>query len=1463
MKKIFLILCVLISATSFSQVGYTTINSRYNWLAGIFRALGFPSGANAAFQPGQAHVQGSVYMDTVNTEGSPNGFYIFEDPTGGNAPFWNLQGGQVSTLPDGLISGGKIVYSGTGLTFNIQPAVYRIGGILYGSPAGSFTLTAADATFNRQDVVYLATDDNFHVLEGTPATPASIPQVDGDQIALTSILIPFGSLTPGITTFVIYDENIEWALTDFGTTSDGNNATNVWIGAKSSNITNIDHGDYIEYKQPIGTTNISTFDALDMFIKLKMVVPTLSELWVSLWNGTAQLTTELKVAFDKNNITTYQGVSIPIAAFGTPASYEINKVRFRWRVTGANPNHTGFYLDYVHFVDGISSPGTGSVQSVGLSMPSAFLVTGSPVTSSGTLTVTGAGSTAQYIRGNGTLATFPTVLTTIGTLDGRAKSADGAVIDLPEFFQQTVDSVFPGLATPDMYTRVFTDYFIKNLGDPVTVDSLVIPVTANITGIKGFKDSTGIGFAVYPDYISIYATSGGTVTSASEGVSLTGTDVRLFGPLATPAQLTMERSINLRRQILHFNNSENSTISGGPEWNFTDRPFSPYQILSTDTLAANSIDPPTAAMPLSGIFARRTLFYNSGIFTTQKIYGHYLGQTINWLDSMRFRTEGGDYNVGTIIENRLAPRGTGAQRTGINGTGNNNLAYYGAPTLLSNTYLYSPAGAYIHTYGWLVGISSYLVTGHSAATDTVERFSFYQTNAFIQGTSHVKKAYQFDMQNYTSGARVDSSFGIWDQFGFRHYLRGKTVFGFGTNWATSDQVKVWGNVNISDSVHLGKASLIGDSTGMDWVLRRRTDGALFRINASDMAAFFTGGSSLFPITGTGTATGDVIGVVGTNSLTIDISAGGAFDIHNDDGVGDWSGDIIMSDQVIQLLTTSLLGDANINAGGGKLLFQSGANDYEFPDLIDDGAATKVVVYNTTSDKIGTVDLSSLGSTQGLDDVLAVNQALTADRTTPTSAFNWTIDGSNNVATLKVTNSGPGAAYAIIAEGSTDNGGVSGSSVDLYGGDFQSTNLTGLNAGSFNGYGAQIGSVNSIAAQFSVNPAAGNTIIPIAEFTRSTTGTGANGLGESFDFYLENAAGSSVKATQIITKYTDATNGSEDTEFEIWGMVAGVLTKFQTIGSGGVGGGGSGTVNTGTANTLAYYPASNTTVDDLAAITANRALISDANGLPIASAVTNTTLAFLDATSSVQTQLNAKANTALSNLASVAVNTSIVSDADNTDDLGSAANGWKDIYTRTVKYDGATSGTVTVQAQATGISPLVTTTTGQGYGCSCMEARETSDFTGQNINTVQPMFNTAIDVWPLTASTSYDFEIFLSLSHGATSHSVGVSFELSGGASVTSITYISMVWTTAINTQVASQTTNFVQQTTNTAINAAGANAVEQIWIRGTINMNAAGNVTPSYTYSSAPGTTVLTKAGSGIRFCPKGTNTFTNIGPAN
>jgi hypothetical protein len=63
------------------------------------------------------------------------------------------------------------------------------------------------------------------------------------------------------------------------------------------------------------------------------------------------------------------------------------------------------------YIKGNGTLGTsvsGTVTSVGLTMPSAFTVASSPITSSGTIAVTGAGLASQYVRGDGQLATFPT-----------------------------------------------------------------------------------------------------------------------------------------------------------------------------------------------------------------------------------------------------------------------------------------------------------------------------------------------------------------------------------------------------------------------------------------------------------------------------------------------------------------------------------------------------------------------------------------------------------------------------------------------------------------------------------------------------------------------------------------------------------------------------------------------------------------------------------------------------------------------------------------------------------------------------------------------------------------------------------------------------------------------------------------------------------------------------------------------
>jgi hypothetical protein len=110
--------------------------------------------------------------------------------------------------------------------------------------------------------------------------------------------------------------------------------------------------------------------------------------------------------------------------YTTGATYDVSTGEATFtRNDGNSYSVSGFYtgytltdteiinvLGYTPYSDSNPSGFTsnaGTVTSVGLSMPSAFTVTNSPVTTNGTLTVAGAGLTSQYVRGDGSLANFP------------------------------------------------------------------------------------------------------------------------------------------------------------------------------------------------------------------------------------------------------------------------------------------------------------------------------------------------------------------------------------------------------------------------------------------------------------------------------------------------------------------------------------------------------------------------------------------------------------------------------------------------------------------------------------------------------------------------------------------------------------------------------------------------------------------------------------------------------------------------------------------------------------------------------------------------------------------------------------------------------------------------------------------------------------------------------------------------
>ena len=68
-----------------------------------------------------------------------------------------------------------------------------------------------------------------------------------------------------------------------------------------------------------------------------------------------------------------------------------------------NPTKSVSIASIIELVNSGLIPGTGTVTSVGVSMPSAFAVSNSPITTDGTIAITGAGAVTQFIDGTGVL----------------------------------------------------------------------------------------------------------------------------------------------------------------------------------------------------------------------------------------------------------------------------------------------------------------------------------------------------------------------------------------------------------------------------------------------------------------------------------------------------------------------------------------------------------------------------------------------------------------------------------------------------------------------------------------------------------------------------------------------------------------------------------------------------------------------------------------------------------------------------------------------------------------------------------------------------------------------------------------------------------------------------------------------------------------------------------------------------
>jgi hypothetical protein len=267
-----------------------------------------------------------------------------------------------------------------------------------------------------------------------------------------------------------------------------------------------------------------------------------------------------------------QGVSLTLGWTGTLADSRITSAS-NWntaytnRITSLTTTGSGAATLIANVLN-IPISNTGTVTSIGITVPSAFNVTPSTITSSGTFAITGAGAASQYVRGDGTLANFPT-----STGGGASVSyyLNGSVS------QGTIGGVaykemngVPVIGAGTDFTINADGYiaqFITDVGDP---NKLLIPA-GNWNFETYFSASSNGGTPRF--YIELYKYDGATFTliatnSATPEYITGGTSIDLyFTALAIPpTTLLATDRLAVRFYVIHSGrtitmHTENSHLS--------------------------------------------------------------------------------------------------------------------------------------------------------------------------------------------------------------------------------------------------------------------------------------------------------------------------------------------------------------------------------------------------------------------------------------------------------------------------------------------------------------------------------------------------------------------------------------------------------------------------------------------------------------------------------------------------------------------------------------------------------------------------------------------------------------------------------------------------------------------------------------------------------------------------------------
>ena len=440
-----------------------------------------------------------------------------------------------------VVNGNRLVDGGvsyvSGLTFDVSPLTYIIAGSLYTvSATTQVTLNSGDSTYDRIDVIFADISGNTGVLEGTPSANPEKPIVDSTtQVEVTFVSVPVSSTTAGISTELIYDENVgqptEWNFLKFGNQTfriSGDSTAQSYSGSKSISVSGIttsggsyNNGFILSATSLTDTNQFATLEfairnmsgnSNNTYVLIQFLGPTglvLNGASVWIYGGASS---GQYINYSASNTSSWQLISIPLWRFYL-TNTNVYGIKFSYQVGSTVARH---YFDRIRLVEGTaSSPPSNSWTTI-KGDSATTIIAPNP---NATLTISGGTNISSSISGTSTVVLN---LDNNINLNGVTASTISATT-----YQNLPSSTFTG-GTVNGSTN-FTNGLTANTISATTYQNLPISGLTegnniNISGSNGNYtiSVTGSTSTVSGNFLPL---SGGTVTGNTvftQNISVTG-----------------------------------------------------------------------------------------------------------------------------------------------------------------------------------------------------------------------------------------------------------------------------------------------------------------------------------------------------------------------------------------------------------------------------------------------------------------------------------------------------------------------------------------------------------------------------------------------------------------------------------------------------------------------------------------------------------------------------------------------------------------------------------------------------------------------------------------------------------------------------------------------------------------------------------------------------------------------------